>query len=292
MVISQVLAWVSALLCALEVLRYPARASRAKGLNRAFHKIHIPLGVLLLLTGCLHGLLAGNLPAAALGDAELAPVLFTANWGTACFLCAALLAASCLPRRRLGKRWLPLHRALTVLMIVLLAAHLTDVGIHLPDRWAGPPAGKSPVLMESAAPAPAPTPRVTPAPTSKATPTAAPTEEAASTPEPTAEPTPTPEPTPEPGLPDGVYTGTGQGRNGPITVSVTVSAGEIAGIEVTGHGETPRYFSSAKGVIDSILSAQSTEVDAITGATISSEGIKAAVADALGRQSGAIEAKP
>ena len=69
MVISQVLAWVSALLCALEVLRYPARASRAKGLNRAFHKIHIPLGVLLLLTGCLHGLLAGNLPAAALGDA-------------------------------------------------------------------------------------------------------------------------------------------------------------------------------------------------------------------------------
>ena len=275
MLSSQILAWVSALLCLGEALRYPARVSKVKALNKAFHRIHIPLGVLLLATALMHGLLAGNSPRAGLGEMELAPVLFTLNWGTACFMAALLLAVSYLLRKALKKRWMAAHRVLTVLMIALLALHLTDVGIRLPDRWAGPPA------MESPAPTPAPTPQVTPAPTPKATPTSAPTEEPAPTPEPTEEPTPTPEPTPEPGLPDGVYTGTGQGRNGPITVSVTVSAGEIAGIEVIDHVETPRYFASAAEVIGSIISAQSTEVDTVTGATISSDGIKEAVANAL-----------
>ena len=263
MLSSQILAWVSALLCLAEALRYPARVSKVKALNKAFHRIHIPLGVLLLATALMHGLLAGNSPRAGLGEMELAPVLFTLNWGTACFMAALLLAVSYLLRKALKKRWMAAHRVLTVLMIALLALHLTDVGIRLPDRWAGPPA------MESPAPTPAPTPQVTPAPTPKATPTSAPTEEPAPTPEPTEEPTPTPEPTPEPGLPDGVYTGTGQGRNGPITVSVTVSAGEIAGIEVIDHVETPRYFASAAEVIGSIISA------------LSSDGIKEAVANAL-----------
>lgn len=82
-------------------------------------------------------------------------------------------------------------------------------------------------------------------------------------------------------LEDSIYTGTGQGRNGTITVNVTVSSGQITDIEITGENETPKYFSRAKSVINSILSAQSTEVDAVTGATISAEGIKAAVEDAL-----------
>ena len=261
MLSSQILAWVSALLCLAEALRYPARVSKVKALNKAFHRIHIPLGVLLLATALMHGLLAGNSPRAGLGEMELAPVLFTLNWGTACFMAALLLAVSYLLRKALKKRWMAAHRVLTVLMIALLALHLTDVGIHLPDRWAGPPA------VESPAPTPAPTPQATPAPTPKATPTSEPTEAPAPTPEPTEEPTPTPEPTP--------------GRNGPITVSVTVSAGEIAGIEVIDHVETPRYFASAAEVIGSIISAQSTEVDTVTGATISSDGIKEAVANAL-----------
>ena len=64
MLSSQILAWVSALLCLAEALRYPARVSKVKALNKAFHRIHIPLGVLLLATALMHGLLAGNSPRA------------------------------------------------------------------------------------------------------------------------------------------------------------------------------------------------------------------------------------
>lgn len=88
---------------------------------------------------------------------------------------------------------------------------------------------------------------------------------------------------PEPGIPDGVYTGTGQGRNGEITVCVTIDSGEIVDIQIVSHAETPKYFSRAEEIISTILSEQSTEVDAVTGATLSSNGIKSAVANALER---------
>lgn len=293
MLLSQILAWVSTLLCIAEALRYAARISKNKALNRAFHKSHIPLGVLLLITGGLHALIAGNPPGAGLSEIELAPVFFTLNWGTACFICSVLLAVSYLARKGLRKKWMPLHRILTVLMIALLAVHLTEVGIHLPERWTGsvPAASSSPEsasMPESLAalPTPKPTPAVSARPAPGASVAPEPTEE----PVPTGGPAPTPAPTEEapeePGLADGVYTGSGQGYRGVITVRVSVSSGRITDIEITGQNETPRYFANAKGVIDSILSAQSAEVDAVTGATISSEGIKAAVADALSGEGG------
>lgn len=276
MLLSQILAWVSALLFIVAVLRYPARVSRVGALNRGFHKIHIPVGILLLASAALHGLFAGNPPDVPMAGAKLTAVLFTPNWGTACFLCAVLLAASYLPRKKLKRKWMPVHRVLALLMAALLALHLMDVGVHLPDRWAAP----SP-LPESPSPTAPPAATASPRPTAAPMPASEPTVGPTPTPEPSEEPTP--EPTPEPGIPDGVYTGTDQGRNGPITVNVTVSGGEITAIEVTAHSETPKYFSLAEGVVDSILSAQSPQVDAVTGATLSSEGIKAAVADALGQ---------
>lgn len=286
MLISQILAWASALLCIEEALRYIARVSKNKTLNRVFHKAHIPLGVLLLITGGLHGLAAGNFPGAGLGEMELAPVLFTLNWGTACFICSVLLAVSYLVRKKLHKGWMPVHRVLTVLMLALLVLHILEVGIHLPDRWAAP-APESSNQVSSAQPEPTPAPPAfTPAP--KPTAAASPQPDPAGSPAapaPTQEPSPTPAPTEppeeEPGLADGVYTGSAPGYRSDITVSVTVSAGKITDIEITDQNETPRYFAGATEVIDYIISAQSTQVDAVTGATFSSEGIKAAVADAL-----------
>lgn len=281
MLLSQILAWISAFLCIAAILRYPARVSRVGALNRGSHKIHIPVGILLLAAAALHGVFAGNLPDTPMAGAEFATVLFTVNWGTGCFLCAVLLAASYLPHKRL-KKWLLIHRVLAVLMVALLALHLMDVGIHLPDRWTAPSHAQG---SASSAPTERPTAVPTALSTAPASPRPDPTASATpmSTPVPSIEPTaaPTEEPTPEPGLADGVYTGTGQGRNGPITVDVTVSAGKITGIEITSQSETPKYFSLAEGIVDSILSAQSPQVDVVTGATLSSEGIKAAVANAL-----------
>ena len=116
--------------------------------------------------------------------------------------------------------------------------------------------------------------------------------------EPSESPTPSPSPTPIPvpddapnfGYLDGTYTGTGEGYGGEITVSVTVSGGQITAIEiVSAPDETPAYFSQALGVIEKILARQVPGVDAVAGATFSSEGIMEAVENAL---SGAIPPSP
>lgn len=81
---------------------------------------------------------------------------------------------------------------------------------------------------------------------------------------------------------DGVYTGTGTGFGGDITVQVTVKKGKITKIKIlSAEDETPSYLKKAKGIISSILAAQSTEVDVVSGATYSSEGILEAVQNAL-----------
>lgn len=87
---------------------------------------------------------------------------------------------------------------------------------------------------------------------------------------------------PEGGYKDGVYQGSGTGFGGTITVQVTVSGGQITAVDVlSAAGETGSYFSSARGVISEVLSSQSPNVDAISGATYSSNGIIQAVQNAL-----------
>lgn len=89
-----------------------------------------------------------------------------------------------------------------------------------------------------------------------------------------------------PALKDGTFTGTGSGRNGEITVELTVKAGKLATVNVVRHGETAGISDAALARVPAeIVAQQSTAVDAVTGATMTSEGIKAAVADAI-RQAG------
>lgn len=93
--------------------------------------------------------------------------------------------------------------------------------------------------------------------------------------------TPTTE-VPSDGYVDGVYTGSGTGFGGTITVQVTVSGRRITAIDILdASSETPAYFSNAQGVISRILSSQSPNVDAVSGATYSSNGIIQAVQSAL-----------
>lgn len=81
---------------------------------------------------------------------------------------------------------------------------------------------------------------------------------------------------------DGVYEGEGAGYGGPIRVSVTVTDGYIETIEVTEHsGEDPAYYMLAESLVEAMTQAQSAEVDAASGATFSSAGLKQAVASAL-----------
>ena len=85
---------------------------------------------------------------------------------------------------------------------------------------------------------------------------------------------------------DGTYTGTGAGRNGDITLSVTIADGKITQIENVSNQETPKYWAEAVKLFDSIVAANGTDgVDAVSGATMSSDGILEAVDNALAKAS-------
>ena len=84
------------------------------------------------------------------------------------------------------------------------------------------------------------------------------------------------------GLTDGTYEGTAKGYGGPVTVSVTVTGGRIASIDVTSHAkEDAAYYNMAVATVDDILSAQTPDVDTVSGATFTSNAIKNAVILAL-----------
>lgn len=81
---------------------------------------------------------------------------------------------------------------------------------------------------------------------------------------------------------DGTYKGSANGYGGKVTVNVTVSKKTMTAIDVvSAPGETDSFFQRAKGVIDKMLTAQSTDVDVVSGATYSSNGIIGAVKNAL-----------
>ena len=84
-------------------------------------------------------------------------------------------------------------------------------------------------------------------------------------------------------LADNQYIGTGiSDIGGEVKVKVTMDGDKIAKIEVLSHNETPGISDAAFNTIpDAIIAANSTEVDAATGATKTSEALIAAVNDAL-----------
>ena len=83
-------------------------------------------------------------------------------------------------------------------------------------------------------------------------------------------------------LKDGTWKGQGQGRNGAVVVEMTVKSGHIADVKVVKHSETAGISDAALARIPGeIVQAQSTGVDAVTGATMTSNGIKGAVANAI-----------
>ncbi|MBR1865842.1 MAG: FMN-binding protein, partial [Lachnospiraceae bacterium] len=80
---------------------------------------------------------------------------------------------------------------------------------------------------------------------------------------------------------DGVYYGTGEGYKGDITVAVTISDHTIRYILVTETSDDEAFFARAKAVLQAIMQQQSTDVDAVSGATFSSKGLIEAVQEAL-----------
>ncbi len=98
--------------------------------------------------------------------------------------------------------------------------------------------------------------------------------------EPPAEPEEEPEE--EPAAEAQVLQGSAEGYGGELTVEVELADGEIVAVRVVDHSETAGLSDPAiEQVPAAVVEAQSTEVDSVSGATVTSEAIKAAVQAAL-----------
>ena len=85
------------------------------------------------------------------------------------------------------------------------------------------------------------------------------------------------------------YTGTGKGFGGDVVVTITVNdeTKEILSVESAGEKETEAIGGAALETLDAnFLAAQSAEFDGVSGATITSDAYKEAVADALAQMNG------
>lgn len=86
---------------------------------------------------------------------------------------------------------------------------------------------------------------------------------------------------------DGTYTGTADGHNAPLEVEVTVAGGEITDVIILSHEESDGIADPAiEEVPAAIVDSNSTEVEVVSGATITSDAIIAAVNDAMAGEPG------
>lgn len=245
MTLSMILAWTAVLFVCCTAVKFIIRISKSVKLNRFFHKIHNTVGIAAVITGLLHGLLAGNVEGTGLSGIHVGDVFFTFNWGTVCFILIVLLWGTYLFRRVLKKNWMKLHRIFTICLLVVLALHIVEVGIRLPARILHKEMTdendvetienkvNEEITFSGAA------------------------------------------------LTDGVYEGTAEGYKSIIKVSVSVENGVVSEIKILEENDTPNYFERAKSIINDIIDEQSFSVDAVSGATYSSAGILNAVRNAL-----------
>ena len=89
------------------------------------------------------------------------------------------------------------------------------------------------------------------------------------------------------GYRDGTYEGSAFGFGDVIRVSVTIQNGKMTDIAVLdASGEDKPYYKQALPLLDEMLDVQSAEVDTVSGATLTAEGLIGAVEDALGKAAG------
>lgn len=86
---------------------------------------------------------------------------------------------------------------------------------------------------------------------------------------------------------NGIYTGTGEGYRGKVTVTVKVADGKITEFILDDYADDKSYMERAENrIFQEMISRQNTDVDTVAGATYSSNGLIEAVNKALGNEEG------
>lgn len=84
-------------------------------------------------------------------------------------------------------------------------------------------------------------------------------------------------------LKDGTYTGTSYGYKSYITVQVVISDGKISAVSIVSEDDDAAYMNRARALLSTIVAAGTPNVDVVSGATYSSNGIINAVKQALSK---------
>ena len=85
----------------------------------------------------------------------------------------------------------------------------------------------------------------------------------------------------------GTYTATGNGRNGDVTVTMTFDEETITDIVIDASGETQEVIgNAAERLTKAMFEAQSADVDAVSGASLTSKGVKEAAAKCIAQAKG------
>ncbi|WP_102401344.1 FMN-binding protein [Haloimpatiens massiliensis] len=240
-------------------------------LNRFLRKHHIIIGVLVVITGLIHGIYSSE------------PVL-SLNLGTICWIFSILLGINWALRKKL-KGWIVFHRVLTLGFLITLVLHILSVKGILFDsskesfhkdnmiNVSEKSSHKDNTLdshdeqdfKNSSTNSNASN-------DSKDSNTYNNNIPSNSNIETKKEYT------------DGVYQGVGKGYRPELVVEVTIENGKISKIDIVSDNETPRFSRVPFETIpDEIVTEQSTEVDLVSGATRTSRGIVEAVNDALSK---------
>ena len=252
-----ILAWTSVGLIAAASIIYILRlllphldgGSRnwVRNLNRKLRRHHKHIGMAAVATGLAHGLLSSF-------------SVLSLNLGTLLLVVLILLGVNFALRKKGDKgKWLVNHGILTALALILVVAHLVEVGGAM---------GADPILQafgytKEVQAAEETTTSLLVEPTSGDTVVMA-------------------VPANEKYI-DGTYEGEATGFRPGLKVEVVIANGLIESVVVTDHNEVKqKYWGRPVQLIpQEIVDAQSTDVDIVSGATFTSRGIMKAVEDAL-----------
>lgn len=81
---------------------------------------------------------------------------------------------------------------------------------------------------------------------------------------------------------DGIYLSQARGMAGFVKTELEISNNKITSVNLDLSTETPQHAQKAKSKLENeVLAKQSADVDAVSGATFTSNGVKEAVKDAL-----------
>lgn len=219
-----------------------------KYLNKTLRNYHKFIGMALIITGVVHGYFSSQ-------------SVLSLNLGTASWVLSILLGMNFMFRKAFKqKSWIYYHRIMTILFVAVLTAHISQVTIFSNN---GAVEAKSSEVQYSQSVS------------SSATSTSVQSSSSDGSSVQVVSPSTT-------SYKDGTYTGVGNGYRPNLTVKVTIKNNKITNIQMVSNNETPNFLNRAVSTVtQEIISQQSTNVDVVSGASRSSNGIMQAVEDAL-----------